>query len=177
MEWKTLPPENLQTLLEKLMAKAKEHYGERLVSFVLYGSAARGDMRPFSDIDLLVIVKGLPEGNHDRWIEWRKQVVEPAIQEECDRLYREGYYVTVSARLKTPEEADFFHPLYLDMTEDAVLLFDCDDFFHHVLERLRRRLRELGSKRVFLPSGSWYWVLKPDIKWGEVIDLDERRDE
>jgi hypothetical protein len=106
-------------------------------------------------------------------VEWRKQVVEPAIQDECDRLYREGYYVTVSARLKTPEEASFFHPFYLDMTEEAILLFDRDGFFRKVLERLRRRLQELGSKRVFLPDGSWYWVLKPDIKWGEVFDLDE----
>jgi predicted nucleotidyltransferase len=173
MEWKTLPSERLQALLEKLTARAREHYGERLVSLVLYGSAARGTMKPFSDIDLLVIVKDLPKGNHERWVEWRKQVVEPAIQDECDRLYREGYYVTVSARLKTPEEASFFHPFYLDMTQEAILLFDRDGFFRKVLERLRRRLQELGSKRVFLPDGSWYWVLKPDIKWGEVFDLDE----
>ena len=45
-----------------------------------------------------------------------------------------------------------------------------------VLEReldaaVRRRMAELGSTRVELPDGSWYWDLKPDWRPGEVVDL------
>src|SRR5579884_1336015 len=40
--------------------------GERLVAVVLFGSRARGDHRPESDWDLLVIAEGLPEHPWDR---------------------------------------------------------------------------------------------------------------
>jgi hypothetical protein len=40
-----------------------------------------------------------------------------------------------------------------------------------ILERLGKRLEELGAKRVWV-GNKWYWVLKPDIKFGEVVDGD-----
>lgn len=56
------------------------------------------------------------------------------------------------------------------MTEDAVLVCDRDGFFAHVLDWLRRRMAELGSWRVWLGEG-WYWILKPDMQWGERVEL------
>jgi hypothetical protein len=72
---------------------------------------------------------------------------------------------------KTPDEARAVSPLYLDMVEDGILLLDRDGFFARVLEGLRARMQELGSRRVFLDDGSWYWDLKPDFRWGEVVTL------
>lgn len=43
----------------------RETYGERLAGIVLYGSVARGDDDPESDIDLLVLI----EGEYDLWEE------------------------------------------------------------------------------------------------------------
>lgn len=40
-----------------------------------------------------------------------------------------------------------------------------------VLEDLKRRLEELGAKRVWV-GDKWYWVLKPDIKFGEVVEIE-----
>ena len=73
--------------------------------------------------------------------------------------------------LKTPEEAKRLVPLYLDMVEDAILIYDKGGFFKSVLERLRQKLEELGARRVKLGRG-WYWVLKPDAKFGEVIEIE-----
>jgi hypothetical protein len=56
------------------------------------------------------------------------------------------------------------------MTEEAVILFDRDDFFAQVLARVRERLRELGAQRRQL-GRMRYWDLKPDFKPGEVITL------
>ena len=39
------------------------------------------------------------------------------------------------------------------------------------LERLRARLEELGSRRIELDDGTWYWDLKPDLRPGEVVTL------
>ena len=39
------------------------------------------------------------------------------------------------------------------------------------LEAVRQRLRQLGSRRIERPDGSWYWDLKPDWRPGETIEL------
>ena len=56
------------------------------------------------------------------------------------------------------------------MVEDAKMLFDRRHFFEGVLERLRKRLKELGAKRIW-QGNAWYWDLKPDYKPGDIIEL------
>jgi uncharacterized protein len=50
--------EQLQKILAELRARLEELYGERLERLVLFGSQARGDAEPDSDIDVLVVLKG-----------------------------------------------------------------------------------------------------------------------
>jgi hypothetical protein len=57
------------------------------------------------------------------------------------------------------------------MIFDRVILYDKESFIENVLSKLRERLEELGSLRVTLPNGAWYWILKPDLKVGETIEL------
>ena len=45
-------------LLAEIKPRLAEAYGPRLESLVLYGSEARGDGRPDSDIDVLVVLRG-----------------------------------------------------------------------------------------------------------------------
>jgi len=45
----------LNSLLEKLTAKSKEVFGEKLRYVILYGSYARGDNDEESDIDVMII--------------------------------------------------------------------------------------------------------------------------
>jgi predicted nucleotidyltransferase len=49
----------IQIILTELRRRFEELYGERLVHLVLFGSQARGDAEPGSDIDVLVVLKGL----------------------------------------------------------------------------------------------------------------------
>jgi predicted nucleotidyltransferase len=49
--------EKLQQILNELRARLVEHYGSRLVDVVLFGSQARGDAVPGSDIDVMVVLK------------------------------------------------------------------------------------------------------------------------
>lgn len=48
----------LNSLLDQLKQHLIELYGDRLEQLVLYGSQARGDATPDSDIDVLVILNG-----------------------------------------------------------------------------------------------------------------------
>ena len=51
------------------------------------------------------------------------------------------------------------------------LLYDRDGFFAAILQRLEKRLAELGSERRVDKDGYECWDLKPDFKPGEVIEL------
>ena len=58
--------ENVKQALAELRRRFEALYGDRLVHLILYGSQARGDARPWSDIDLLVVLKG-PVDDRQEW--------------------------------------------------------------------------------------------------------------
>ena len=51
-------PEHLAPILADLRRRLEALYGPRLVRLVLFGSQARGDAEPGSDIDVLVVLEG-----------------------------------------------------------------------------------------------------------------------
>ena len=146
----------------------KATLGEALVSVVLFGSVARGEATPLSDIDLLVVVENLPPGRFTRQECLRGP--DDAVMARLQNLRSQGVLTDVHALLKTPAEAVLVRPLYLDMVEDAVILYDRDGFFAKVLTDLQAALHRLGARR--LRRGRLrYWDLKPDYKPGEVFTL------
>ncbi|QIW22759.1 nucleotidyltransferase domain-containing protein [Sulfolobus sp. S-194] len=160
--------EPYKSLLEKLTTLLLQEFGDKLISVVVYGSVARGDSRKDSDIDLLLVIRDLPKTLTERIMLFEK--VENKLESEIEGLMNEGYYVAFSPIMKTPEEAIRFSPLYMDMTEDAVILYDKDNFFRKILEETKQKLQKLGFERVWLSKKKWYWR-KKDYKPGEIIDF------
>jgi len=160
--------ERFKELEDRIVAEAKVLYGARLVSVVFFGSAARETQRFDSDVDLLVIADGLPNGRMNRIREF--DAIERKLDSFLADLRKEGIDTYLSAIIKSPAEAEAGSPLFLDMVEDAVIPFDRDGFFARRLDRLRKRLQELGSKRIWR-GNAWYWDLKPDYKPGDVFEL------
>ncbi|MCX7844179.1 MAG: nucleotidyltransferase domain-containing protein, partial [Candidatus Bipolaricaulota bacterium] len=141
---------------------------ENLTSVVLFGSVARGEAHARSDIDLFVVARALPKGAFRR-----RGALEPVrarLEPELAELWKMGIYTDFAEILRTEVEARRFHALYLDMTEEAVVLYERGGFLAEVLERVRGKLRELGAQCKRLGK-AWYWDLKPDYKPGEAIDL------
>ena len=58
-------PDDSLPLVRRLKARLAEAYGPRFAGLVLYGSYARGEAGPDSDVDLLVVLNGPV----DRWAE------------------------------------------------------------------------------------------------------------
>ena len=48
----------IRTILAELRSRFEDLYGDRLVKLILYGSQARSDAEPDSDIDVLVVLRG-----------------------------------------------------------------------------------------------------------------------
>lgn len=161
----------LWALAQAYTEALRKSLGEKLVAVVLFGSVARGEAISASDIDLLVVVEGMPAARFQRyaWLEAADRAVEPQVQ----ALWQQGTPVEISVILKTPEEAARINPLSLDLTEDARILYEREPFLSSILdilERLRQRLRALGAQRKRQGSIR-YGDLKPDFHPGEVIEL------
>jgi len=147
--------------MRRYVAALERRYGADLVSVVVFGSRARGEARPESDLDVLIVVRGLPRNRWDRY----------SGLHDLGREVSREFAAAVSPILLTPEEAARVKPYYLGMLSGHVILFDREGFFAAILERLRRRLAELGSRRYVDKDGYEYWDLKPDWKPGDVVEL------
>src|SRR3970040_1277277 len=51
-------PLRIRKLMKELKAGLVRIYGDRLKAVYLYGSYARGDYRPGSDVDVMILLKG-----------------------------------------------------------------------------------------------------------------------
>ena len=156
-------------VLSKLVELLMERFGDRLISVVLFGSVTRCDAKSDSDVDLLIVAEGLPGSRLRR--QYLFMEVEDLLQRDLEELESKGFRIDFSPIMKTPEEASRISPLYLDMVYDAVILFDRGGFFTSILEKLKKRLDELGAERVFI-GRRWYWKLKKDYRFGEVIEIE-----
>lgn len=150
-----------QRSCEQFVKALKTRYDGRLVSVVLFGSMAQGRSRPTSDVDLLVVVRGLPRSRLDR----HGQML--AIAHRVS----EAFAQQVSTIPLTPGEAADVKPFYLGMLSGHRILFDRGQFFQRVLQRLRKRLKELGSQRIVEVDGAEYWILQPGLRLGEAVVL------
>jgi predicted nucleotidyltransferase len=159
---------SLHRVAESYARFLRQHLGGNLVSVVLYGSVGRGEARHDSDVDLLVICDDLPEG---RFARLRcLDAAERGLDEELAQLRAKGIETRFAVIVRTRREAERTIPLYLDMTEDAQVLYDRDAFFAGVLQGLRARLVALGAERR-RRGRTRYWILKRDFTPGEVIEL------
>lgn len=138
----------------------------RLTSLAVYGSVARGTAKENSDIDLLIVSNDF-SGSIGRRIDVLYRLEKNL--EELAWLRRNGVYTGFSFYPLTEEEASRKPLLFIDMTEDAVIIYDRNRFLERVLTEFKAELLKLGAKRVFMDKENWYWDLKPDYRFGEEI--------
>ena len=145
------------------------HRRIKLESFAVYGSVARGRARDDSDTDILVISEDL-RGSIGNRLEHLMEV-EDSVGEELEWLRDQGIRTRPSLYPLRPEEARRVPDLFLDLTQDAVTIYDQERFLETILSGLRARLLEEGAVRRFVDEDRWYWDLKPGYSFGEEIEV------
>ena len=81
---RTIEPE-IAALLVDLKRRLERRFGDRLVALYLFGSRARGDHEPDSDVDVAVVLdQKLPDSF---------EVTREIVEDTYDLLLETGYYI------------------------------------------------------------------------------------
>lgn len=142
--------------LQPVIVALREALGEELVAIVLFGSRARGDARPDSDWDLLLIAENLPASP------WRRN---QRLQGWLPPDWR-GH---VNLLARTPAEwYNGVSSLALDIALDGIVLYERPHSrFSARLVALQEQLASLGLMRHPLGGGEWIWLWRdqPPQRW------------
>ena len=168
--WLVVLQGEYQEIVGEYVELVKEFYGDHLISICFFGSVARLEATSESDIDVLLVADAIPQ---DMGLRVREHV--PILQAlrrtgAYRKLLSQGRCGFVSSLILTPEEVKSHPPILLDLTDDAVIVYDKDGFLCKALDEIRAGLRRLGSKKVKAKKG-YYWILKPGAKPSEVIEV------
>ncbi|MEM2925809.1 MAG: nucleotidyltransferase domain-containing protein [Methanocellales archaeon] len=159
-------------LVEKYIKIARNQFGDKLLAAAVFGSLARGVAKfPISDIDVLLILEGINGLSFGKRIDLMKNAYEKLTETEEYLKFKEAfiYSPSIQEHILTPQELKKHPPLLLDLTMEVIIFHDAG-ILNIELEKLRKRLKELGARRIET-GDSWFWILKPDLKFGEELEL------
>ena len=147
-----------------------DHFRERLLGVLVFGSIVRGNWTRDSDIDLLVVVRDWNVPSWDRTRELIELGKGLRKSEEYKSSVVRGFVPIIQEYPLDEKEARIPQRIYIDACVDGVILFERERFLTAVLDGFRKRLKELGARKVVLPDGKYYWILH-ECKAGEVFAL------
>lgn len=155
-----IPHPTFGAVLGRYCRILQEHFGERLLGVLLFGSVARGDWTKDSDIDLLVFVDRWDAKTWDRsseLLELRKLLRQTP---EYSDSVEAGFVPTIQHYPLNREESILDHRIYPDIVLDGIILHEKDRFITQLIGNLRESLREKGAKRVTTVTGVSHWEME-----------------
>ena len=152
---------SFDTLVTAVRRAVLDFYGPSLAALAVFGSVARRTPRPDSDVDLLVVADGLPDGRMRRRAAFRS--VEDTLADSMERLARAGVETRFSPEFRTPAELAYGGAVFLDMVHEVRILFDRSGLLAGHLSGLRANLRQAGARRVPYKD-AWVWDLGTRVR-------------
>lgn len=154
-----------------VLKRIEGYYAERLVGLVVFGSFARDEARMNSDLDILIIISDTKFGNSKRIKEFIHEIEMP-LEDLAVGCWKKGIWVELSPIILTQNEAIHFQPIYMDMVTDNIVLYDAGGVVKSIFDDVKKKMKRWGSRRVINANG-WYWLIKPSLKEGEIINYDK----
>lgn len=151
---KTFSPGH-QRYIIAVLQEIINYYGDSLLGCAIFGSYARGDNRPNSDLDLLVILEKAP-GLSRRVKEFVDQI-EMKHESLAQEIYeQEDILCELSPYILTREEALKLHPIYYDLVEHHFVIYDPASLIARIIQETRKILRQSGARKV-RRNNTWEW--------------------
>lgn len=115
---------------------------ENILGIVLYGSIARKNYSKFSDIDTLV-VSNLSFLSSLQLVEQTANKLEPLRRE---LLVSKGNFLNISPLILTPPDLQEFHPIFFDIVEQGIILFERGRIITNFISRIRKIKHERNDE-------------------------------
>ncbi|MQL53674.1 nucleotidyltransferase domain-containing protein [Desulfofundulus thermobenzoicus] len=152
----TFSPRHRRYILNVLM-EVVNYYGDLLLGCAVFGSYARGDNRKNSDLDLLIILKSAP-GLSRRLKEFVENI-EMKHEDLAQEIYEEEEILCeLSPYILTVEEALKIHPIYYDLVEDHMIVYDPGGYINRIINSIKKILAQSGARKV-RRSNTWEWQM------------------
>jgi predicted nucleotidyltransferase len=161
-----------QDILSRYTALLKDSFKGKLLSVAVFGSVARGTANfPQSDIDVLIVLEGAEKLSFGERFKSLIDVEEKLSRTEEYSRFKKAYGSSPNIQeiILAPVELRAHPPVILDLTTDVIIIYDTG-ILKEEIKKLKKRLQELGARRV-VRKDSWFWILKPDLKLGETVEL------
>ena len=141
----------------------REAFGGKLIAVLLFGSRARGDHRPDSDYDILVLLDGYLSSSVDDYFMAYK-----ALRPFRDRFIKDTTVAVISVE---DLKASLSAPLILNALVEGIVLYDIRESLSRIREKLLKKLKSLGIKRV-RSSWGYTWRVPRSFKTPFEIEID-----
>lgn len=151
---KTFSP-NHQRYIIAVLQEILDYYGNSLLGCAVFGSYARRDNRYNSDLDLLVILAKAP-GLSRRLKEFVENI-EMKHETLAQEIYeQENILCELSPYVLTREEALILHPIYYDLVEHHLIIYDPAGLIKRIIRETKKILVQSGAQKV-RQNNTWEW--------------------
>jgi predicted nucleotidyltransferase len=156
-----VPSRAVRDLLRLSLSALDSALGARLTSLALYGSYARRTARPESDVDLLVVVDQPLSAPEEARAALRVRTASAPL---LGVLWESaGIHPAPSLNFLSERDVQRGSSFLLDLTREAVLLYDLRHVLGNALKALEARAEKIGVRRAGLPGGRWYWTMPAGV--------------
>ena len=115
---------------------------ENILGIVLFGSVARNNFSQFSDIDTLIVSNQCFLQSLDL-VEQTIGKLEPLRK---DLLVSKGNFLNISPLILTPTDLEELHPIFFDIAEHGIILFERSRIISNFISRIRKIKHERNDE-------------------------------